>query len=102
LSSSPEHQAQLRSELDLPGHLEFNSAVYYVDQIEAQYGLGQTAIPAYVRLDLGLVWHPTKNLELGVWGQNLLQDQHAEFTSYKTSLITEIPRSVMGKVTWKF
>jgi len=102
LDTSPEQQVQLRSEFDLPGHLEFNGAVYYVDQIEAPYGTGQTKIPSYVRLDLGLVWHPTKNLEIGVWGQNLLQDRHAEFTSYKTSMITEIPRSVMGKISWRF
>jgi iron complex outermembrane receptor protein len=102
LEASPEHQVQLRSEVDLPGHLEFNGAVYYVDQIAAPYGLGQTEIPAYVRLDLGLVWHPTKSLEIGLWGQNLLADRHAEFTSYKTSLITEIPRGVLGKITWKF
>jgi len=98
-----EHQFQFRSELDLPGNLEFNSAVYYcMNSIESPYGLGATQIPSYVRLDLGLVWHATKNLELGIWGQNLIDDRHTEFTSYKTSQITEIPRSVMGKITWRF
>ncbi|MDR3458328.1 MAG: TonB-dependent receptor [Verrucomicrobiae bacterium] len=102
LDSAPEHQFQLRSELDLPGNLEFNSAIYYVGTIEAPYGLGEADLASYVRLDLGLVWHATKNLEFGVWGQNLIDDRHAEFTSYKTSLITEIPRSFMGRVTWRF
>jgi hypothetical protein len=59
-------------------------------------------IPIYVRLDLGVVWHPTKYLEIGVWGQNLTEERHTEFTSYKTSPITEIPRSVMGRITWRF
>ena len=101
-AGSPGQQAQLRSTLDLPGNLEFNGAAYYVDSINVPYGLGQMNLPAYVRLDLGLVWHPTKSLEIGIWGQNLTEDAHAEFTSYKTPLVTEIPRSVMGKITLRF
>lgn len=102
LTASPEQQAQLRSTLALPGNLEFNGALYYVDRIQAPYGFGQTTIQDYLRLDLGLVWRPTKSLEVGVWGQNLMDDRHAEFTSYKTALITEVPRSVLGKITWRF
>jgi iron complex outermembrane receptor protein len=100
--ASPEQQFQLRSSMNLPGHLEFNSALFYVDQIQAPYGTGQIAIPSYVRLDVGVVWHPLKSLELGVWGQNLLDNRHPEFTSYKTPLITEVPRGVMAKITWRF
>jgi len=102
LGSSPEQQFQVRSVLSLPGNLQFNAAVYYVDQIQSPYGTGQMTIPSYVDLDLGLVWHPWKSLELGIWGQNLVDGRHAEFTSYKTSLITDVPRGVMGKITWRF
>jgi len=101
-SASPQQQFQLRSSLNLPGNLEFNGAISFVDQITVARGLGSMNIPSYVRLDLGMVWHPTKRLELGVWGQNLLDDRHPEFSSYKTSVITEIPRSVVGKITWRF
>jgi len=41
-------------------------------------------------------------LEVGVWGQNLANDSHLEFTSYKTSLLTEVPRGVIGRLTWRF
>jgi iron complex outermembrane receptor protein len=99
---NPQQQFQVRSYLDLPGNLEFNSAVYYVDRQTAEAGLGTATIPAYVRLDLGLIWHPTKSLEVGVWGQNLIDSRHAEFPSLKSSVQTEIPRSVLGKITWKF
>jgi iron complex outermembrane receptor protein len=102
LEATPEQQFQVRSALNLPCNLEFNAAAYYVDQIQASYGTGQLTIPSYVRLDLGLVWHASKSLEIGIWGQNLLDGRHAEFTSYKTPLITEIPRSVVGKITWRF
>lgn len=102
LDSMPRHQFQIRSDLDLPAHLELSSAVYFVDRTEAPYGAGEIIIPSYFRVDIGLTWRPFKNLEIGIWGQNLQADQHQEFTSYKTSLITEIPRSVLGKITWHF
>lgn len=99
---NPEQQVQLRSYLDLPWNMEFNSAIYYVDRQTAASGLGTATIPAYIRLDLGLVWHPTKSLEIGVWGQNLIDDQHAEFPSLKSSVQTEIPREILGKITWTY
>jgi iron complex outermembrane receptor protein len=99
---NPESQFQLRSYLDLPWNLEFNGAGYFVSQQVAQDGLGTSTVPSYFRLDLGLVWHPTKSLEIGVWGQNLLEDRHEEFPSLKSSVQTEIPRGVTGKITWQF
>jgi len=102
LQSGPQHQAQLRSSLDLPYHLELNGVLSYVGEEQAHYGLAQTTIPDYFRLDVGVIWHATKNLEIGVWGQNLASDRHLEYVSYKTVLLTEIPRSVVGRITWRF
>jgi iron complex outermembrane receptor protein len=93
---SPEQQVRLRSYLQLPWDLEFNAACAYVDELPAPN------VPAYLRVDLGLVWRPKPSLEIGVWGQNLLDNRHLEFTNYTTPLRTEIPRSVQVKVTWKF
>jgi hypothetical protein len=53
-------------------------------------------------MDFGVTWRPTKSLELGIFGQNLLDGNHAEFTNYKTTVLTEIPRSIMGRITWRF
>ena len=58
--------------------------------------------PSYVRLDLGMTWRPTKNLELSIWEQNLLHDRHSEFISYHASFLTEVPRGIVGKVSWRF
>jgi len=99
---NPEQQVQLRSYLDLPWNTEFNGAVYYVDQQTAAAGLGTVTIPSYVRLDLGLVWHPTKSLEIGIWGQNLTDGHHVEFPSLKSPVETEIPRSILGKISLRF
>jgi iron complex outermembrane receptor protein len=102
LQGSPEQQFQLRSTFNLPFHLELNGAAYYVDQIQATYGFGLKSIPSYVRLDVGLVWHPTESLELGIWGQNLVDDRHLEFANFKTSVLTEVPRGVVARITWHF
>jgi iron complex outermembrane receptor protein len=101
-SSSPQQQFQIRSYLDLPYHIELNGALYYVDQISPLAGATTVPIASYVKLDLGVTWRPAKSLELGIWGKNLLDNEHPEFTSLGTALITEIPRSVMGTITWRF
>jgi iron complex outermembrane recepter protein len=101
-SSSPQQQFQIRSYLDLPHHIEFNGALYYVDQISAPSGTTLTMIPSYIKLDLGITWHPTKSLEIGIWGKDLLDNEHPEFAALETTLITEMPRSVMGTITWHF
>jgi len=101
-TSSPQQQFQIRSYLDLPHNIEVNGALSYVDQISPLAGQAVVPIPCHIDLDLGITWHPTRSLEIGIWGKNLLEAEHPEFTSLGTTLITEIPRSVMGKITWHF
>jgi iron complex outermembrane receptor protein len=99
---SPDQQCQLRSYLDLPCHLELNGAIYLVSRSSGPLATGFEEIPSYVRADLGLIWSPRKWLEVGIWGQNLLQREHVEFSSQETPALTEIPRSVLAKVTVRF
>jgi iron complex outermembrane receptor protein len=101
-NASPENQFQIHSYLNLPGHVELNAAVYYVDQITTLADTTPMQIPSYVRLDIGATWRPCKSLELGIFGQNLLDDRHVEFTSFKTTVVTDIPRGIYGKITWHF
>jgi iron complex outermembrane recepter protein len=89
-TSSPRTMAQLRSCLDLGDDWEFNAALYHVDEIE------RTAIDAYRRLDLGLTWRASEQLELALWGQNLSEDQHAEASG------ALVPRSVYVQATVRF
>jgi len=77
-------------------------AVYYVDQIKPDNGIFEVGIDSYVRLDVGLMWRPHRSLEIGIWGQNLTESGHAEFTNYRTREIAEVPRSVVGRVTWSY
>ena len=101
-SESPQQQFQLRSDLDLSSNVQLNSALYFVDRVNSQAGTTVASVPSYVRLDVGVSWRPTQSLELGLWGRNLIDNQHPEYSSYRTTLRTEVPRSVLGTVTWKF
>lgn len=92
----PDNQAQLRSYLDLPHHIELNSAVYYVDS------LPDLSVSSYIRVDLGLTWRPVKSLELGVFGQNLFDDGHVQYGGVRTPIMSRVPRNIFGRVTWHF
>jgi iron complex outermembrane recepter protein len=101
-SSSPQHQFELRSYLDLPWRWEFNAALYYVDDIVTPSGGSVAQIPAYVRVDFGFTWRPAPTLEMGLWAKNLSSSEHREFASQETTLITDIPRAVLAKISWRF
>ncbi len=101
--TSPQQQLGVRSYLTLPWNLELNGAAYFVDQVDALPVNGsQFSIPAYLRADIGLVWHASPTLDIGIWGYNLLDGNHPEFTSQFSRQVTEVPRSVMAKLTWRF
>ena len=100
---SPKQKAGLRSYVNLPRHLELNSAVYYVDHITSIVaGAGTLQIGAYVRVDTGLIWRPREPLELGIWGHNLLDRRHPENTSLNTPLATQVPRTFLARLIWQF
>lgn len=95
--SSPQNQYSIRSQLSLPHHIEFDTNVYYVDNLSAP----TVTVPGYTRLDLRLGWRPFKALELSLTGQNLLDNSHPEFVA-DGLVASQIPRTVYGKavVTW--
>jgi iron complex outermembrane recepter protein len=93
---TPAHQFHVRSRVDLPLHFEFDTAVYWVDNVSNQN------VSDYARLDARLGWHPLPSLELAVAGQNLAQHDHDEFGPSFTALPTSVPRSFYGKVTWRY
>ena len=94
--NDPHHQFLVQSMVNLPADLEFDSVLRYVDNLNQRGPL----VPSYVSLDLRLGWRPTPNWEFAIIGQNLLDKQHPEFGAPATR--QEIPRSVYGKVTWRF
>ncbi len=97
-SSDPNHQFFLHSSLDLPGHLQFDSALRYVTHLADQ------GVPAYAELDARLAWEPIPKLEFSIVGQNLLHNRHPEFgrQSGPRAAPQEIERGVYGKALWRF
>jgi iron complex outermembrane receptor protein len=96
IDSSPRHQVQLRSYLDLPGRMELDAALYHVSSLPAAF------VPAYTRLDVRLGWKATDRLILSLSGQNLLQSRHQEFSPIVLAAPTEVPRTVYFTATAGF
>jgi iron complex outermembrane receptor protein len=59
---------------------------------------------SYTELDLGLGWEPTPDLELSIAGRNLLDAHHPEqaFAFSASGMHTEVERSVLGRLKWRF
>lgn len=94
---SPVHQASVRSLMSLPYKTEFDVWVRYVDHLPA------VRVPSYVSMDVRLGWRPTRQLELSLVGQNLLDTHRPEFRENIISFVpTELQRGVYGKATWRW
>jgi iron complex outermembrane receptor protein len=95
--TSPQQQIALRSRMDLPGRIELDLGVRYVDELPS---LG---IRSYIVMDARLAWHATASLELSVVGQSLFERDHPEFaSSFIGTPLSEVEQGVYGKITWKF
>lgn len=93
-----QHQFHMRSFLNLPYRLELDTLIYYVDD------LSDGEVPAYVRLDMRLSWHPTENLEISFVFQNLVEEEHFEWSNVAAvdTRASQVERGYYGKVTYSF
>jgi iron complex outermembrane receptor protein len=90
----PEHQAHLRSYLDITKKLSVDALVYYVDTL--------AEVPSFVRFDANLTWRPIPTLEVIGGVRNLFDDQHLEFISKRAiTLRREIERDVFVMIAWR-
>jgi iron complex outermembrane recepter protein len=92
--TSPHHQFKMRSYWNITDTVESNTALYYVDDYRLE------EVPDYVRLDQGFTWHATPNIDLTIWGQNLLDDRHREVAPLARA--TQAERGVYAEVSWHF
>ncbi|MGH7498626.1 MAG: TonB-dependent receptor plug domain-containing protein [Gemmatimonadales bacterium] len=93
-SDDPRHEFVIQSSADLPAGLELDAVLRYVSE------LPDPRVPSYGGLDLRFAWKPWERLELAVVGQNLLNDDHAEFIP-SGPLPRKVERGVYGKITWR-
>jgi iron complex outermembrane recepter protein len=89
--NDPAHQWMLRSSTDLPDRIQFDVVVRYVG------ALPNPSVPAYTTADIRLAKWLTRDLELSIVGQNLLDAPHPEFVAVGSG---EVARGVYVKLKW--
>jgi iron complex outermembrane receptor protein len=101
---SPKNQFQVRSRVDLPHHMEWDSSIGYVGGLRNSFSGtdGNGIIPAYTRLDTNLSWRAGESVEFSLTGQNLLSPGHFEYSDAFQVIHTEVQRRIIGKITWRF
>ena len=74
----PESMANLSSHLKVRDDLIFTQSLYYTGERTIPSAYNPIPLDDYLRLDLGLVWRPDESLEIGFFGRDLLDPDHAE------------------------
>lgn len=91
--SSPHHEIVLQSLFNLPKRFDLDPTYRYVSALPAQF------VPAYNTADIRLGWHATRQLEISLVGQNLVEPHHPEFGGDPGPLVG-VRRSAYLKLTW--
>ena len=96
-TADPQQQFSLRSAVEVGRHLDFSTALRWIDTLHLNNAALVGIVPSYFELNARLGWHPTPKIELSVVGENLLHAQHVEYGFPSPSRI-EIGRSVFGRI----
>jgi len=102
MTSTPRHQFNVQSQVDLHHGFAFDPALYHSNAISETTQDGTPVnLPTSNRVDLGLTWRSKSGLSMGVWGRNLQSDRHQE--SQSPFLANgEVRRAVVVKLGWDF
>ncbi len=103
--TSPEHQAAIRTSIELSEHWQSNLWLRYVDGINSRNSLDDSTnlpVDSYFNFDANVVYKPSKNMEIMLAGQNLLNSSQLQYIAELLAPVTEIDRVVYAKVTWSF
>lgn len=74
----PESMSSVSSHLKVRDDLIFTQSLYYTGARTIPSAYNPIPLDDYLRLDLGLVWRPDESLEIGLFGRDLLDPDHAE------------------------
>lgn len=91
---SPQHQASLRSYLDLPHNFELDTSLYYYSSFHKT--------PEHYRCDIRLGWNPSSTWEASIKVENLFDDRHREFFNNLGLVAGEVPRNVFAEIKYHF
>jgi iron complex outermembrane receptor protein len=93
-ADDPNHQAQLRSSMDLASAVTWDVFLRYVGKLPSP------GVPDYGELNTRLGWQATPSLNLSVSGFNLIHSRHPEFL--EPGISDEVPRSFLVDARLKF
>ncbi|MBF0170956.1 MAG: TonB-dependent receptor [Nitrospinae bacterium] len=93
--STPQRQALLRSQMDLPHGVELDATFGWYGRTP-QFDLGERT-----RLDLRLGWRPDAHLDVALVGKSLQSERELEFVDGRYGAPVETQRSVFLKMTWR-
>ena len=96
--TTPRHQYALRWQTDISARTQFDLSVRHITKLSAS----DREVPAYTSLDLRLGHAVSKNLDVSIVGQNMLDKRHLEFAEWGNVPAYYMPRSLFAKATWKF
>jgi iron complex outermembrane recepter protein len=95
--SDPHEHARLRSHVDLPHKIGWESNFYFTGR------LASGPVPAYTRADTGATWQWKGGFSASVFGENLLKANHLEFNNAGgVATSTSVRRGWHAKITWRF
>ncbi|MFA7240074.1 MAG: TonB-dependent receptor [Sulfuricellaceae bacterium] len=94
----PERQWQLHVHRQATPKLSYNLSLYRFDAFS---GFGAD-IPGYTRIDARLSYRMSNSLTLSLIGSNLAKPVHIEYLAREGPTSSEIPRTVLGTLTWRF
>ena len=103
--ATPHNQVSLRSNINWGENWQFNVWLRYVDSFAASGKEVTTTldtIDSYLTADINVSWQVSRQVNVMLIGQNLLDGGHLEFFSEYLAPMTEIGPGVLGKVTWRF
>lgn len=103
---SPTHQAFLGAGFNLCDNVRLNLWLRYMGQLKfpALDNPSETGniIDSYVAFDANIQWKLSKNIDITLAGQNLLDGEHLEYSADGYLAVDEIERSLYAKLTWRF
>ena len=100
-NKTPQNMFSVNSFKNFSDDVELNTNIFFQDKVNEGEDID---VAQWFRLDTGLVWHINDNTDFGIWGQNLTDSKHQEFTPAGTVNIgaSEIPRSFFVQMRHKF
>lgn len=99
---SPRHRGSLRWQMDLPENIKLDLTLRHVGRLTST----THGVPAYTTFDARLAYQPYSGVELSLVAQNVFSPRHPEYHDAPAISLPgsalEIPRSIYGKLSWRF